>query len=68
MSEELYLSHEEMAIELGKLAWAKQTWLDSFSTGRTKRADHEIETRQRELIVLRQAERDYSRAAERVSA
>jgi len=26
-------SHAEMADEIGKLVWSKQTWLDTFSSG-----------------------------------
>lgn len=48
-----------MAEELEKLAWSKSTWLDNFAHGYRKRADHEIETRKRELAVLRQAAADY---------
>lgn len=58
-------THSEMAEEINKMVWSKQTWLDEFSTGAKRRPDHEIETRARELEVLRQAEADYRRAAER---
>ena len=58
-------THSEMAEEINKLVWSKQTWLDEFSTGAKRRPDHEIETRSRELEVLQQAEADYRLAAER---
>jgi len=61
-------THAEMAEELNKLVWSKQTWLDEFSGGPKRRPDHEIETRRRELAVLMQAEADYLAAAERRSA
>jgi len=55
-------THAEMAEEIGKLVYGKRTWLDTFAG---KRPVHEVETRQRELAVLEQAEADYRRAAER---
>lgn len=58
-------SHAEMADEIGKLVWSKRAWLDTFSTGSKRRPDHDIDTRQRELAVLQQAETDYRNAAER---
>ena len=57
-------SHAQMAEDIGKLAWSKRTWLQSFAGVRPA---HEVETRQRELEVLEQAEADYRRAAERVA-
>mgnify|MGYP007032586668 CR=1 FL=1 len=61
-------THTEMADEIGKLVWSKQTWLDDFGSGRNKRPDHDIETKQREMAVLQQAEADYRRASERKEA
>jgi hypothetical protein len=61
-------SHEEMADELDKLLYGKTCWLADFAAGPKKRSDPEIETRQRELAVLRQAASDYRNAAERKSA
>jgi hypothetical protein len=61
-------SHSEMVEEIGKMLWSKRTWLDTFSSGSNRRADHEIETRSRELAVLQQAEADYRAAADRRSA
>ncbi|MHA6645660.1 hypothetical protein [Mesorhizobium sp. A623] len=61
-------THAEMAEEISKLVWSKQTWLDTFSSGSKRRPDHDIETRERELAVLQQAETDYRSAAERKSA
>lgn len=61
-------THAEMAEEISKLVWSKQTWLDTFSNGAKRRPDHDIETRQRELAVLQQAEVDYRNAAERKRA
>jgi hypothetical protein len=58
-------SHSEMAEEIGKMAWSKRAWLETFSSGSNRRPDHDIETRSRELAVLQQAEADYRRAAER---
>lgn len=57
-----------MAYELDKQAKAKSDWLHSFSSGKQKRPDHEIETKRRELDVLRQAARDYHGAAKRDAA
>ena len=62
------LSHAEMADEIGKMVWSKQTWLDDFSSGSRRRPPHEIDTKTCELAVLRQAAEDYQRAAERKSA
>jgi len=62
------LAHSDMADELAKLACSKRTWLGAFGSGRNKRPDYEIETRNRELAVLEQATADYRRAAERISA
>ncbi|MHA6687032.1 hypothetical protein [Mesorhizobium sp. A556] len=61
-------THSEMADEIAKLVWSKQTWLDTFSTGAKRRPEHDLETRQRELGVLQQAEAGYRNAAERKSA
>lgn len=58
-------SNQEMAEELNKLVIGKATWLQEFSEGRRKRPDHEIETRWRELAVLKQAVSDYTAAAQR---
>lgn len=62
------LSHFDMAHEIGKLVYAKIDWLHRFSGGKLKRADHEIETKRRELAVLQQAQADYHKAAERDAA
>lgn len=59
------IPNAEMADELNKLVIGKATWLQDFSSGRPKRPDHEIETRWRELAVLKQATSDYRRAAGR---
>jgi hypothetical protein len=61
-------SHSEMVEEIGKLAWSKRTWLDTFSSGSNRRPDHEIEVKRRELEALQQAEADYRRAAERIAS
>jgi hypothetical protein len=58
-------SHAEMAEEIGKLVWSKRTWLGEFGDGKRGRPEHEIETKQRELAVLEQAQADYQRAARR---
>lgn len=60
-------THEEMHIELTKMAVSKIDWLQKFSDGRDKRPDHEIELKRRELSVLQQAKEDYQRAAEKVA-
>jgi hypothetical protein len=54
------ISSSEMADELNKLVIGKATWLQDFSDGKRKRPDHEIETRWRELKVLKQAVSDYT--------
>lgn len=59
------IPNERMAEELNKLVIGKATWLSDFSDGKRKRPDHEIETRRRELTVLKQATSDYQRAAQR---
>ncbi|MBZ3691008.1 hypothetical protein [Phyllobacterium calauticae] len=59
------ISSSEMAEELNKLVIGKASWLQDFSQGKRKRPDHEIETRWRELKVLKQAASDYSAASER---
>lgn len=38
---------------------AKVTWLDSFSTGRNKRPEHEVEAKRQEVTVLRSVADDY---------
>lgn len=53
------LPHDQMHVELTKMAVAKIDWLQRFSDGRDKRPDHEIETKRRELAVLQQAKDDY---------
>ena len=60
-------SHEEMAYEISKLVYGKLDWLGRFSSGKSKRSDHEIELKRRELSVLQQAKDDYRKAAERAA-
>lgn len=55
-------THEEMAFELGKLAYSKRTWLQAHAN---RFPAHEAERVRKELAVLEQAQSDYSRAAER---
>lgn len=62
------LPHDQMQIELTKMAVSKIDWLQRFSSGRDKRPEHEIDTKRRELSVLQQAKEDYQRAAERDAA
>lgn len=62
------LSPAEMALELGKLAYGKREWLNTFASGQKRRPEHEIETRRHELDVLEQATEDYQRAAARKTA
>lgn len=59
------IPNAEMADELNKLVIGKAAWLQDFSGGKRRRPDHEIETRWRELAILKQATSDYSRAADR---
>lgn len=59
------IPNAEMAEELQKLVIGKTTWLADFSSGSRKRPDHEIETRRRELNVLKQAVTDYRTASQR---
>jgi hypothetical protein len=59
------IPNSEMAEELNKLVIGKADWLQKFADGRSKRPDHEIEARWRELNVLKQAVSDYSAAAQR---
>lgn len=59
------IPNSEMAEELNKLVIGKATWLSDFSEGKRKRPAHEIDTKWRELAVLKQATSDYGRAAER---
>lgn len=61
-------SFQEMADALEKMAYGKAAWLSDFSAGKKKRPDHEIQNKQRELEVLRQAVSDYRRASERTAA
>ncbi|PWJ81542.1 hypothetical protein C7441_11074 [Pseudaminobacter salicylatoxidans] len=44
---------------------AKRTWLDSFSRGRKKRPDHEIEKQRHDVLVLLAIEEDYVAKVER---
>lgn len=59
--------HDQMAYELDKLVYGKTCWLADFASGRKRRPDHEVETKRRELTVLRQAAADYRAAAERAA-
>ena len=54
------LTPDEMAFELNKMIYAKQTWLSDFSGGRNKRPDFELEQRRRELGCLTQARDAYA--------
>lgn len=60
-------THAEMAHEMDRMAHSKYGWLSTFSTGKKKRPDHEIETQRHHLAVLRQAAADYRNAAERAA-
>ena len=61
-------THAEMAHEMDRMASSKGGWLSTFSAGKKKRPDHEIEAQRLHLRVLRQAADDYRRAAERDAA
>lgn len=41
---------------------SKMTWLETFSTGRSKRPDHEIEHKREEVAVLNEIAADYRKA------
>lgn len=60
-------SHGEMAHEMERMAHAKQGWLSTFSAGKKKRPDHEIEAQRLHLAVLRQAAEEYRNAAARAA-
>lgn len=62
------MDHEFMADEMDKIVYSKSTWLATFDHGPKKRPDHEIETKRRELEVLKQAASDYRAAAQRSAA
>ena len=55
-------THEEMAFEIGKIAWSRRQWLER--PPKTWPAT-DIERKQRELAVLEQAERMFAKAAAR---
>lgn len=55
----------DMADAFDGMIYAKATWLGDFAQGRIKRPDHEIEQKQRELAVLKQAAFEYRASAER---
>lgn len=55
----------DMADELDLMIYAKVTWLADFSQGRNRRPEHEIEHKQRELAILKQAAFEYRASAER---
>lgn len=55
----------DMADHLDRLLYGKTCWLADFATGPKKRPDHEIEEKQRDLAVLRQAAFEYRASAER---
>lgn len=55
-------THEEMAFELGKLAWSKRTWLEQPPKSWPA---YDIERVKRELSVLEQAESMFAKAAAR---
>ncbi|MGO4449071.1 hypothetical protein AB4Y96_09100 [Phyllobacterium sp. TAF24] len=59
------IPNDEMADELNRQVISKASWLQDFSAGKRKRPVHEIETKWRELAVLKQASADYRRASER---
>lgn len=56
----------DMAEALDSMVYGKATWLSDFSEGRKKRPDYEIEQKQRELLVLKQAAREYRASAEKL--
>lgn len=62
------LSHQFMADELQAMVFSKATWLSDFGHGRNARPAHEIETKQRELSVLKQAAADYRKASAKEQA
>lgn len=46
-------------------ARTKATWLETFSSGRNKRPDHEIEHKREEMECLREGASWFRRAAEK---
>lgn len=46
-------------------ARAKRVWLETFSEGRNKRPDHEIENKREEMECLQEGARWFRRAAAR---
>lgn len=54
-----------MADAFDRMVYGKATWLGEFAQGRKKRPDHEIEEKQRELSVLKQAAFEYRASAEK---
>lgn len=55
-------THEEMAFELGKIAWSKRTWIEDHAK---KRPQHEADRVNKELAVLEQAQSMFAKAAAR---
>lgn len=55
---------EEMAFELERMVYSKKVWLDGHDKGRSKRPDHEIAQKRREMMVLAQAAAAYRKKAE----
>lgn len=55
----------DMADAFDRMIYGKTCWLADFAQGRKKRPDHEIEDKQAELAVLKQAAFEYRASAER---
>lgn len=43
---------------------SKMTWIETFSAGRSKRPDHEIEHKREEVAVLNEIAADYRKAVD----
>ena len=68
MTQDDDLTPAEIAEELARMIWSKETWLSEFGAGRRKRPDHEIEAQQRHLAALRQAMRYYQQVIQERAA
>lgn len=56
----------DMADALDRMIYGKTCWLADFAQGKKKRPDHEIEDKQHELDVLKQAAFEYRASAEKL--
>jgi hypothetical protein len=59
---------EAKLVTVRSLIASRRTWLNSFSSGRNRRPEHEIVAKRRELVVLEAIAEDYRKRISETAA